>query len=75
MKEALKIISAIFFRIGWKTSVSCLTEESINKLSLANVFVMLYYFIQDDIMDSAKGEHKEQAAARQFISHAVSVHL
>ena len=34
-----------------------LTAEEFNKLSLANVFVMLYYFIQDDIMDAAKGEH------------------
>ena len=34
-----------------------LPAEEFNKLSLANVFVMLYYFIQDDIMDAAKGEH------------------
>ena len=40
--------------------ISELPPESMNKLSLANVFVMLYYFIQDDIMDSAKGEHKDK---------------
>lgn len=44
----------------WMKDVSELPPESMNKLSLANVFVMLYYFIQDDIMDSAKGEHTEK---------------
>lgn len=44
----------------WMKGISELPPESMNKLSLANVFVMLYYFIQDDIMDSAKGEHKDK---------------
>ncbi|WP_261302163.1 hypothetical protein [Paenibacillus andongensis] len=44
----------------WMKDISELPPESMNKLSLANVFVMLYYFIQDDIMDSAKGEHKDK---------------
>ncbi|WP_235549995.1 hypothetical protein [Paenibacillus sp. Soil766] len=41
----------------WMKDICKLPEESFNKLSLANVFVMLYYFIQDDIMDASKGEH------------------
>ncbi|NRF92308.1 hypothetical protein HQN89_14945 [Paenibacillus frigoriresistens] len=44
----------------WMKDITELPPESMNKLSLANVFVMLYYFIQDDIMDSAKGEHKDK---------------
>jgi hypothetical protein len=44
----------------WMKDISELPSDSIKKLSLANVFVMLYYFIQDDIMDSAKGEHKDK---------------
>jgi hypothetical protein len=41
----------------WMEDICELPPDTFNKLSLANVFVMLYYFIQDDIMDSAKGEH------------------
>lgn len=41
----------------WMEDICELPPETFNKLSLANVFVMLYYFIQDDIMDSSKGEH------------------
>jgi hypothetical protein len=41
----------------WMKDICTLPAESFNKLSLANVFVMLYYFIQDDIMDASKGEH------------------
>ncbi|MDR6553013.1 hypothetical protein [Paenibacillus qinlingensis] len=41
----------------WMEDISELRAETLNKLSLANIFVMLYYFIQDDIMDAAKGEH------------------
>lgn len=44
----------------WMNDINELPPVSMNKLSLANVFVMLYYFIQDDIMDSAKGEHKDK---------------
>lgn len=41
----------------WMKDICKLPVESFNKLSLANIFVMLYYFIQDDIMDASKGEH------------------
>lgn len=41
----------------WMKDICKLPPESFNKLSLANIFVMLYYFIQDDIMDGSKGEH------------------
>ncbi|WNR43419.1 hypothetical protein [Paenibacillus roseipurpureus] len=41
----------------WMEDICELPPATFNKLSLANVFVMLYYFIQDDIMDSSKGEH------------------
>ncbi|TXK80039.1 hypothetical protein [Paenibacillus sp. N3.4] len=41
----------------WMKDIAPLQLDSLKKLSLANVFVMLYYFIQDDIMDSTKNEH------------------
>ncbi|NQX67456.1 hypothetical protein HQN90_15145 [Paenibacillus alba] len=44
----------------WMKDMSVLPQDDVQKLSLANVFVMLYYFIQDDIMDSTKGEHREK---------------
>ncbi|OPH46886.1 hypothetical protein BC351_13225 [Paenibacillus ferrarius] len=44
----------------WMKDIAELPPETTKKLSLANVFVMLYYFIQDDIMDSAKSEHREK---------------
>ncbi|GGI44115.1 hypothetical protein GCM10008018_05490 [Paenibacillus marchantiophytorum] len=44
----------------WMKDACDLPAAEIQKLSLANVFIMLYYFIQDDIMDSAKGEHKDK---------------
>jgi hypothetical protein len=42
----------------WMQEIVSLPNDTVRKLSLANVFVMLYYFVVDDIMDSAKGEHK-----------------
>lgn len=44
----------------WMQEITLLPDESVKKLSLANVFVMLYYFVVDDIMDAAKGEHKDK---------------
>ncbi|NOV01410.1 hypothetical protein [Paenibacillus planticolens] len=44
----------------WMKEITSLPDESVNKLSLANVFVMLYYFVIDDIMDSAGGEHRDK---------------
>lgn len=44
----------------WMQEIVSLPNETVRKLSLANVFVMLYYFVVDDIMDSAKGEHKDK---------------
>ncbi|OCT13323.1 hypothetical protein A8709_03450 [Paenibacillus pectinilyticus] len=41
----------------WMEDICELPAAAFNKLSLANVFVMLYYFIQDDIMDSSKGNY------------------
>ncbi|KRE50771.1 hypothetical protein [Paenibacillus sp. Soil724D2] len=59
----------------WMKDISDLPPESMNKLSLANVFVMLYYFIQDDIMDSAKGEHKDKLPlANLFHMHFISIY-
>ncbi|MEW9698234.1 hypothetical protein [Paenibacillus sp. SI8] len=42
----------------WMEDLAPLPAETIRKLSIANVFVMLYFFIQDDIMDSTTHEHK-----------------
>ncbi|MCY9663627.1 hypothetical protein M5X11_01335 [Paenibacillus alginolyticus] len=59
----------------WMKDITELPPESMNKLSLANVFVMLYYFIQDDIMDSAKGEHKDKLPlANLFHMHFLSIY-
>jgi hypothetical protein len=44
----------------WMQEIVSLPNDTVRKLSLANVFVMLYYFVVDDIMDSAKGEHKDK---------------
>jgi hypothetical protein len=44
----------------WMQEITHLPTDRVKKLSLANVFVMLYYFVVDDIMDAAKGEHKDK---------------
>ncbi|MBP1963747.1 methionine synthase I [Paenibacillus aceris] len=44
----------------WVQEITFLPNEPVNRLSLANVFVMLYYFVVDDVMDSAGGEHKDK---------------
>ncbi|MFD0692574.1 hypothetical protein ACFQZT_00550 [Paenibacillus sp. GCM10027628] len=44
----------------WMSDLAPLPQETIKKLSLANVFVMLYFFIQDDVMDSPTGEHRDK---------------
>ncbi|MBA2944132.1 hypothetical protein HZF08_38310 [Paenibacillus sp. CGMCC 1.16610] len=44
----------------WMQEVTQLPTDVVKRLSLANVFVMLYYFVVDDIMDSTKGTHKDK---------------
>lgn len=44
----------------WMQEITHLPSDVVKRLSLANVFVMLHYFVVDDIMDSAKGEHKDK---------------
>ncbi|NEW07853.1 hypothetical protein GK047_17780 [Paenibacillus sp. SYP-B3998] len=44
----------------WMSDLTPLLPETIKKFSLANIFGMLYFFIQDDIMDSSTSEHKEK---------------
>lgn len=44
----------------WLSDLTSLPSEALRKLSIANVFVMLYYFIQDDIMDSPTGAHRDK---------------
>ncbi|AJY74098.1 hypothetical protein [Paenibacillus beijingensis] len=39
-----------------------LTAEQCSRLSLANLFVMLHFFVQDDLMDVPQDEWKEQLA-------------
>ncbi|MBO7743347.1 hypothetical protein I8J29_04020 [Paenibacillus sp. MWE-103] len=46
----------------WMRPVADLEAERYRQLSLANVFVMLYFFIQDDLMDEAPADWKEQLA-------------
>lgn len=44
----------------WMKEMTALPAAAVQKLCLSNVFVMLYYFVVDDIMDSAKGEHRDK---------------
>ncbi|UVI31123.1 hypothetical protein [Paenibacillus spongiae] len=47
----------------WMQPMTGVDTAACRKLSLANIFGMLYFFIQDDIMDAeAPGEWKEQLA-------------
>ncbi len=47
----------------WVRNLSGITEEQCSRLALANVYGMLYYFIQDDVMDDApSGQLKESLA-------------
>ncbi|MFC4812564.1 hypothetical protein [Paenibacillus sp. GCM10023250] len=46
----------------WMRPVAELDAECYRRTSLANVFVMLYFFIQDDLMDEAPSDWKEQLA-------------
>ncbi|WP_219836827.1 hypothetical protein [Paenibacillus sp. R14(2021)] len=46
----------------WMEPITQLQPEHYRKLSLANVFVMLYFFIQDDLMDTAPEDWKNQLA-------------
>lgn len=43
----------------WLKDMANLPSESYKNLALANVFVMLYFFIQDDLMDSIEQQPKE----------------
>ncbi|MBD0382664.1 hypothetical protein [Paenibacillus sedimenti] len=59
----------------WMTDLTSLSEESIKKFSLANIFGMLYFFIQDDIMDSPNGEHRDNLPlANLFYLHFFSIY-
>ncbi|QHW29875.1 hypothetical protein GZH47_02865 [Paenibacillus rhizovicinus] len=46
----------------WIEPVTKLTSQQYRDISLANVFVMLYFFIQDDLMDDAPSDWKERLA-------------
>jgi hypothetical protein len=46
----------------WLNHYSAEDEEICSRMSLANVFVMLHFFIQDDLMDTAPANWKEQLA-------------
>ncbi|AZN41668.1 hypothetical protein [Paenibacillus albus] len=46
----------------WMQPITELDTRYYRDLSLANVFVMLYFFIQDDLMDTAPSDWKEQLA-------------
>lgn len=44
----------------WLQETTGLSNESVRRLSLGNVFAMLYFFIQDDLMDSASPAGKDK---------------
>ncbi|MCE5170610.1 hypothetical protein LQV63_14940 [Paenibacillus profundus] len=44
----------------WVQATAGLTREQCRQLSLANVFVMLYFFLQDDLMDTVPEEWGQQ---------------
>ncbi|MDD9266082.1 hypothetical protein ACFPES_03455 [Paenibacillus sp. GCM10023248] len=44
----------------WMKEIVAVPDSAARKLCLANVFVMLYYFVVDDVMDSATGEHRDK---------------
>ncbi len=46
----------------WLKDLASMKSEHCRRLSLANVFVMLYFFVQDDLMDTNPPEWKEQLA-------------
>ncbi|QYR20875.1 class 1 isoprenoid biosynthesis enzyme [Paenibacillus sp. sptzw28] len=46
----------------WLKDITAVDDRMCRKLSLANVFIMLYFFIQDDLMDSPQTDWKEQLA-------------
>jgi len=46
----------------WLQDVTGTDAAASRRLALANVFIMLYFFVQDDLMDTAPGDWKEQLA-------------
>ncbi|GAA3404635.1 hypothetical protein ACFFNY_27235 [Paenibacillus hodogayensis] len=46
----------------WVKEAAGADDDTCRRLALANVFVMLYYFIQDDLMDTVPSEWREQLA-------------
>ncbi|MBN3525266.1 hypothetical protein [Paenibacillus apiarius] len=44
----------------WVQATAGLTREQCRQLSIANVFVMLYFFLQDDLMDTVPENRNEQ---------------
>lgn len=51
----------------WMNETTSLPIEKCRQLSLANVFNMLYYFLQDDVMDETPTAWKEQLALAQLL--------
>ncbi|MCK9856976.1 class 1 isoprenoid biosynthesis enzyme [Paenibacillus sp. ATY16] len=51
----------------WMNEITNITVEQCRKFSLANVFNMLYYFLQDDVMDETPIAWKEQLALAQLL--------
>ena len=46
----------------WSRDITGADVQTCRRLSLANVFIMLYFFIQDDLMDAPPSDWKEQLA-------------
>jgi hypothetical protein len=50
----------------WLRDMTGANAHTCRRMSLANVYVMLYFFIQDDLMDTADSEWREQLALAQL---------
>lgn len=59
----------------WLRELDGVDEKSCGDMALAGVFVMLHFFVEDDIMDTAPPEWKEQLAlAHMFQLEFVSIY-
>ncbi|WP_337101016.1 hypothetical protein [Paenibacillus sp. YIM B09110] len=47
----------------WMKDVAGITDEQCDKLALTNVYLMLYYFIQDDVMDDGPASDVKEKLA------------
>ncbi|MGF7047048.1 hypothetical protein J2T13_001550 [Paenibacillus sp. DS2015] len=58
----------------WMKEISTLPEEDYRKLSLGNVFAMLYFFIQDDLMDEPSRDRSQLILSNLFYLHFLDIY-